>query len=259
MTQVRMISQASGVKEIEYKCSVCRDSEWIQTETGYKKCDCVEIERNKRLWENFGLSPEEAKSIKVYEPYDKTTKEAKEKALSYIRGFDSNKSSRENSFGLFGQPGAGKSHIVIAIGAALISRKVSPVPVVYMPYLETMQELKANAMDDEYYNILRNRYCRAKLLIIDDLFKDKVKNGKLIADKYGNIATLNEADLKHIYPILNYRYLNYLPTLISTECTPKMLVELDEALAGRIIESCGENITVFNDAKYNYRLRKYMK
>ncbi len=155
-------------------------------------------------------------------------------------------SKRENSFGILGQSGAGKSHVSIAIGAALLDKNYK---VVYMPYLEVMQELKANAMDSEYYSKFVNRYKRAQVLIIDDLFKDKVENGKLK-------GKLNESDMKHIYPILNYRYNNRLATIFSTECDINMLLKLDEALAGRIIESCGENITVFSGSQYNYRLRK---
>ncbi|WP_300696818.1 hypothetical protein [uncultured Clostridium sp.] len=125
-------------------------------------------------------------------------------------------SKRENSFGILGQSGAGKSHVSIAIGAALL---------------------------DKNYKVV------AQVLIIDDLFKDKVENGKLK-------GKLNESDMKHIYPILNYRYNNRLATIFSTECDINMLLKLDEALAGRIIESCGENITVFSGSQYNYRLRK---
>lgn len=261
MNQVHMTSQNSEVKQTTYKCSECQDSGWIYNKEidTYKKCRCVEIEHLKSLWEHSGIKPEQ-QSLKLnsYKPYDDLTKSARDKAIEYIKNFDDVKGLRENGFGLFGQPGAGKTHIIVAIGTNLINRENNPIPVVYMPYLESMRELKANTMDDEYYNKLVDRYSRAKVLIIDDLFKDKIKNGKLLR-RDSMIVGLNEADMKHIYPILNYRYLNYLPTLISTECTPEMLIELDEALAGRILECCGDNITIFRDIKYNYRMRKFMK
>jgi DNA replication protein DnaC len=123
--------------------------------------------------------------------------------------------------------------------------------VVYMPYLEAIRELKSNAMDDEYYNKLSNRYKRAEVLIIDDLFKDKVKKGKLTGE-------ITPADMNHIYPILNVRYSNKMPTLISTECTPQMLMDLDEALGGRILESCGKRFGSVFDKECNYRLREFM-
>ena len=51
---------------------------------------------------------------------------------------------------------------------------------------------------------------KAKVLIIDDLFKDKLRNGELVGE-------LKEADIKHLYPILNYRYFNNLPTLVKAQ------------------------------------------
>lgn len=238
----------------KYKCQICKDTGWEPTNDGaFRKCKCVEFEYLKRLWENSGIKADnQTLKLNDYKPFDEITKAARDKAIEYIKSFDVIKNNRENSLGLFGQPGAGKTHIVVAIGTNLLNREVNPIPVVYMPYLETMRELKSNVLDDEYYNKLLNRYMRSKLLIIDDLFKDKVKKGKLVAE-------LSETDMKHIYPIINYRYLNFLPTLISTECTPKMLIDLDEALSGRILEMCGDNITVFNDIKYNYRLRKFTR
>ncbi|MDK0862331.1 hypothetical protein P5F16_01285 [Clostridium perfringens] len=52
--------------------------------------------------------------------------------------------------------------------------------------------LKGDAKDFE-------KYKNAEVLVIDDLFKDKVRNGNIIAD-------MTEIDMKHIYPLLNYRY-----------------------------------------------------
>lgn len=228
------------------KCEKCQDTYWIQTNNGYKKCDCIHIEISKNNWLNFGIKHEEVKKIADYIPTDSLTASLKAKAVNYIKNFKNIKSDRENSFGILGQSGSGKSHISIAVGAALLSEGFK---VIYMPYLEVMRELKANAMDQENYIKVLSKYQRADVLIIDDLFKDKVQGGKLI-------ASLTEADMKHIYPIINFRYLNRLPVLFSSECTAEMLEKLDEALAGRIIESCGDNITTLKGKQYNYRMRK---
>ncbi|HBJ2604417.1 TPA: MerR family transcriptional regulator, partial [Clostridium botulinum] len=71
------------------------------------------------MWKAFGVNPEDVKNISEYKAYDEKTKLAKEKAETYIKNFSQIQNTQENSFGLFGQPGAGKSHIVIAIGATL--------------------------------------------------------------------------------------------------------------------------------------------
>lgn len=243
MSQAKSIT--SPVSSNEYKCQICRDSGFIKTEIGYKRCECYEEDYLKRLWINFGVNPEDVKLLKDYTPYNEITKKAKQQAAEYITKFE--KLDKGTNFVLMGQAGGGKTHIVLAIGKAMLERKVK---VLYMPYLEAIRELKANAMDDEYYTKLSERYKRSELLIIDDLFKDKVKKGRLVAE-------LTEADMRHIYPILNYRYSNKLPTLISTECTPNMLIDLDEALGGRILERCTKAYGIVFNNQCNYRLRQF--
>lgn len=250
----RILNQvkASGINTSSsnvYKCLKCKDTTWIAGEEGYKRCECYELAHIESLWENFGVKLKDIKLLREYEPYNDSTKKAKDKAADYIRNFDEIKNTRENGFALLGQPGAGKTHIVLAIGKALLEKKIS---VVYMPYLEVIKELKALAMYQEDYEKLLSRYTRAKVLIIDDLFKDKVKKGRIAAE-------LSETDMKHIYPILNYRYLNYLPTIISSECTPDMLLNLDEALGGRILETTGKRFSLTFKEDCNYRLKKFMK
>lgn len=118
-----------------------------------------------------------------------------------------------------------------------------------MPYTEAIMGLKGNAKDFEKYTSLLEKYKNAEVLVIDDLFKDKVRNGNIISD-------MTEIDMKHIYPLLNYRYYNDLITIVSTECTPEMLEQLDGALAGRIMERTENNMVILCGDDYNYRLRK---
>lgn len=239
----------STISVSSYKCEMCKDTSWIKGNNGYRRCKCYEVDLASRLWENFGINPKDAKMLKEYIPHSQDTQLAKEKAVDYIKSFETIKGDRENSFSLRGQPGSGKTHIVVAIGKALLSKNI---PVVYMPYLEVMRQLKANTMDEEYYNKLINKYKHARVLIIDDLFKDKVKKDRKVGE-------VNEADMKHVYPILNYRYLNYMPTIVSTECTPNMLLDLDEALGGRILEMCGKRFGLTFKADSNYRLKKFVE
>ncbi|HID0822093.1 ATP-binding protein [Clostridium botulinum] len=247
---IKEIRSNTTSQNINYNCPICRDTTWIENEEGFKRCECYKKERLNRMWKAFGVNPEDVKNISEYKAYDEKTKLAKEKAETYIKNFSQIQNTQENSFGLFGQPGAGKSHIVIAIGATLLNNGVQTI---YMPYLEATRELKANVNDDEYYLRLSDRYKKAELLIIDDLFKDKIRNGKLIQG-----TCITEADMKHVYPVLNYRYFNKLPILFSSECTPEILVELDGALAGRIIETCEPYMSIFRDKRYNYRMRKFV-
>lgn len=244
-----MKANGTSTNSSSYKCPICKDTTWLDKGGTYTRCSCYTEEYLNRLWENFGVRIQDIKLLREYEPYNDLTKKAKDKAAEYIRNFDEIKNTRENGFALLGQPGAGKTHIVLAIGKALLEKQIS---VVYMPYLEVIKELKGLAMYQEDYEKLLSRYTRAKVLIIDDLFKDKVKKGRITAE-------LTEVDMKHIYPILNYRYLNYLPTIISSECTPNMLLELDEALGGRILETTGKRFSLTFKEDCNYRLKKFMR
>lgn len=49
--------------------------------------------------------------------------EQKKLAVEYIENFEEIIKSDKNWFGLMGQPGAGKTHIVIAMGKALLDKK----------------------------------------------------------------------------------------------------------------------------------------
>lgn len=248
MEQVR--SQTSQNTKGKYNCSVCKDTTWIQGINGLKRCGCYKEDLIRRRWEHFGVNPSKVKKINEYNTYSDITKKAKNITVNYIKNYVTIKNSEENSLALLGQPGSGKSHLAIGIGATLINSGICT-NVAYMPYEEAMRELKANSMEDKYYINLLNKYIRAELLIIDDLFKDKVKQGRVVGE-------LREADIKHIYPIINQRYIDNKPTIYNSECTPNMLLALDEALAGRILER--SNIVIFKyGTENNYRLRKFME
>lgn len=248
MEQAISQNTTSQTSKKVYRCNKCRDTGFVEYKGVYRRCECAELEYVNRLWRNFGVNPNEIKKLRDYEVDNEVRKQARDKAIDYIKSFSDIEKIRNNNFCLMGQSGAGKTHIVLAIGKALLDKKI---PVVYMPYLEALRELKSCVLDLEYYNNLISKYKRARVLIIDDLFKDKIRCGNLIGE-------IKESDMKHIYEILNYRYLNYKPTLISTECTPELLVTLDEALAGRILECCSKRFGVVFRENCNYRLKDFM-
>lgn len=238
-----MISQNTS-----YSCNECKDTTWVTGDAGLIRCKCFSKEQLERRWKKFGVNPNDIKKINDYEADTEGKKIAKNKAANFIINFDKIKKERNNSIAFLGQPGAGKTHLALGIGKALLERK-NHVSVAYMPYLEVIKELKMNATEETAYNSIQNRYISSEVLIIDDLFKDKVKRGKLTGE-------LTEADMKHIYPIINQRYINHKPTIYSSECNASMLMDLDEALAGRILESCKDNLVIFKYCKENnYRLR----
>ncbi|CAM2843522.1 ATP-binding protein [Clostridium sporogenes] len=242
------LNMTSPNTKADYKCNKCQDTTFVQGENGLKRCECYKKDLTKRRWAHFGIDPSKVKKISQYADYSDITKRAKEVAIDYIRNYSTIKTKVENNLAFLGQPGAGKSHLAIGIGANLINKGICT-NVVYMPYEEAMRELKANTMNESYMELTK-RYTECELLIIDDLFKEKVKNGKLVGE-------LTESDIKHIQPIINQRYLNCKPTIYNSELTPELLINLDQALAGRILEK--SNIVIFKyGLENNYRMRKFV-
>ena len=138
---------------------------------------------------------------------------------------------------LCGQVGSGKTHLALATALNLIDRHNL---VVYMSYRDVVTDIKQNMLDAEYYKKKLSKYQRCQVLLIDDLYKGKV----------------TESDLNIMFEIVNYRYLDYLPIIISTEYAIDILLSFDEAIGSRIYEMCKEYIVqIPKNIKNNYRLR----
>jgi DNA replication protein DnaC len=116
------------------------------------------------------------------------------------------------------------------------------VPVIYFPFVEGFTDLKN---DFALLEAKLNRMKQADVLFIDDLFKPV--NGKPRATDW---------QLEQMYSVLNYRYLNHKPILLSSELTIEGLVRVDEALGTRIYEMCSDYLVIIKGAAYelNHRL-----
>ena len=58
-----------------------------------------------------------------------------------------------------------------------------------------------------------------------------------------------------MFEIVNYRYLNNLPLIISTEFTVDRLLDFDEAIGSRIFEMSKNYLVEIEGKENNYRLR----
>ena len=95
-------------------------------------------------------------------------------------------------------------------------------------------------IDEEYYQRMISKYQTCEVLLIDDLFKGRV----------------NESDVNIIFEIINYRYLNYLPIIVSSEFTIEKLLTFDEGVGSRIYEICKDYVVeIKKDMRNNYRLK----
>ena len=171
---------------------------------------------------------------------------AKRVAIEYIKDFEEIQNTRQNSVAFIGQVGSGKTHLSISIALNLLERGIGTV---YMPYRDEIMKLKQNMMDEEVYQRSIDTFKKAKVLLIDDLFKGDF-------NRFQGKETMNESSVRIIFEIINYRYLNNLPIIISCEYNADKLLDADEAVGSRIIEMTKNYLVEIEGRENNYRLRR---
>ena len=217
-------------------CSKCNDLEYIinlELNSG-TPCECREKNIYKRILEHSGISQSFQKiNLQTYIEKNEECKKAKKAALEYFKNFKLTEKDKNNSISFLGNVGAGKTHLSISIANNLMYNNIA---VLYMPYREVITKLKQNMLDEVEYTKTLNRYKNARVLLIDDLFKGKI----------------TESDLNIMFDIINHRYLNRMPLIVSSEFNQNRMLDFDEAIGSRIIEMCKNYIIEFKETK-NYR------
>lgn len=221
----------------KYLCEKCKDVTYILEGDKAIPCTCKEIRRAEMMLRKSGISEEFAK--KTFHNFDFSRNiqvlNAYTKSIEYTKNFNNIKSTRKNSIILMGSVGGGKSHLSFAIANELMKNGVG---VIYMGYRDSIMKIKQNIMNLENYDKLMSTYKNCKVLLVDDLFK-------------GNITS---SDLNIFFEIVNHRYFNNLPMIISTEILMPDLLKIDEAIGSRIMEMCGDYSIELKGSKLNYRI-----
>lgn len=200
-------------------------------------CECRTVKETKRMLKESGLDKAfQDKTFNNFIAKDQTFKKAKELAKNYAENFEVFSQQDNHSIAFLGQVGAGKTHLSIAIGRELIKKRI---PIIYMQYRIDISRIKMNMIEQDFYYKQIRKFQEASVLIIDDLYKGKINN----------------SDINIIFEIINYRYLNKLPLIISSEKNYNQILDFDEAIGTRIMEMCKERSVIFNnDARLNYRI-----
>lgn len=203
------------------------------------ECRCMDTRRSIRRMKASGLKDIITDyTFGKYEATEGWQKAIKGAAEEYAR-------EPHGWFFIGGQSGAGKTHICTAICREFLLRGMN---VAYMLWRDDIVKLNSIANDSEEYGKLMDRFKTAQVLYVDDLFK----TGK---GKDGLKQQPTPADINRAFELINYRYNDpKLLTIISSECTADEILEIDEAVGGRIFERA-KVLNLAKDRKRNYRLR----
>lgn len=165
--------------------------------------------------------------------------EAYDAAVGYVQRFEQIRHSQQNSIALLGRSGSGKTHLLMAITNRLQSAGVS---VMYFPWVDGINDLR----DD--FDLLQRKIRLLQtidVLFIDDLFKGREEP--------------TPWQIEQLFAVVNYRYMNHLPMLISSERDIESLCRRptgDEAIGTRILERCSDYLVVLS-GDVNYRMQMW--
>lgn len=215
-----------------YDCPRCKNKGQIaylkDGQDLYDQCDCLEIRRAIKRQNASGidmlLNRFRFDNYNVTEEWQKYTLD---KAIDFAE-------KKEGWFFIGGKSGTGKTHICTAIVGNLLQDRIA---CKYMLWRDEARELKAKVNTDEYGPLIKPLK-ETKCLYIDDFLKGGISTG----DK--NLA----------FEILNYRWMNGLPTIISSELFIKDILEIDEAIGGRIYQTARSHLIQIQNGA-NYRLK----
>ena len=230
----------------KYDCPVCQDRGVVVNIVEYtaRVCHCQEQKRNERLFASSQITPAfRAKSFGNFTLTGRSPAVCRMlgAARSYAEQYHNLKDTPCNWLVLLGEPGCGKTHLSMAVANLLYVQKVQ---LLYFQHIEGINELKEAIREkgeDGIAEKLRSMK-KIELLVWDDLFKTSSNDQP------------RKFDIEIAFETLNYRYLNLLPTIISSEHTPEQLLSIDKAIGSRIMERGKGHMEVVEGMNNNYRL-----
>ncbi len=219
----------------EYDCPLCQDKGYIRheiiEEDGYVRgecepCPCQKAKRAKRLIEKSGLAGLiDRCDFETFETSDLWQERMKAKAREYLKHLQE---GGKNWLFLAGAVGCGKTHLCTAVCGEML-KGAEPMAVRYMQWLTDSRKIKSKINDEDLDEAILDDLKNAELLYIDDLFKQQHRPG----EKPNPTAS----DIRIAFEIINARYVQGLPTIISTEWSLiNDLWPLDEGTFSRVYE-----------------------
>lgn len=240
------------IKSNIYNCSKCGNKGIIaymrDGEVHYKGCDCYNIRRQRTKLDKLGLleifdGTMRYENIEGDSIQDDWLKKSKSRVKNYINDFK----EKDQTISLYvgGKIGCGKTHRCVYALAKLMEYFPN-MSIEYFNWDIRYKELVFGKEEDkkELLDMLQN----VDLLYLDDFFRLQ-QNDKL---------TLFEKETAK--SIIDYRYINKRPTIISSQLYLNEIEQRDEAIGSRIREMCRQTKYVINISRdienRNLRTRK---
>lgn len=229
-------------------CPICGGTMWAdmgELIEGYHfvtACRCHEVLACKQRMQESGLSrimqEYSFDSFQTVKPFQQALARMCASYVQAVLHADASKPMPWLFLG--GQSGSGKTHLCTAVVNKLLSEHV---PCTYVSWMDESRKLKAAVNDPEFPELIKPMR-EAKVLYIDDLFKSKSKTPP------------TDADVKIAWEIINWRDVQGLATIISSEWTLAEIVSIDESLGGHIRERSAGGFagSIEQDSTKNFRL-----
>lgn len=171
--------------------------------------------------------------MRTFDTFDVPTdlqQKAKTIAERYVASFERVKGMEKNSLFFFGDCGCGKTHLVCAIANALRDKGVK---CVFTTFEDMLLKIRDSYSGDGASDMsIRNEYKKTPLLILDDLAKERA----------------TEFSTSVLFDLINYRYENMLPMIITANHDRDALIQRltaqqgdatkAEAIVSRLYEMC---------------------
>lgn len=213
----------------------------------WKECECVARQREQERVERLLSSSRITTAFRqlTFENFrldgiKDILQDAYRKAMVYCSKFEAIRQTDNNGLCILGRPGCGKTHLITAISNQLLDNDIE---VLYFPYVAGMNEFKQDMKKEDVNKQRLEKMKNVEVLFVDDLFKPP--------------AMPTEYELKIMFDVINHRYMEKLPILISSELSINDMCNIDEALGSRINEMCKDfRVVIKGGRELNYRLRE---
>lgn len=214
------------------ECAHCENRRWLLSDVGLVPCPECKWVQNRRVQiaEGFGSHNEKANQ-QTFENFSTRNNASIKAALDEAKRFASDP---KGWLVLYGPPGTGKTHLCAAIRNELRKRVI---PVAFIRAVDLVSALKATfdrdedgrSRSSEGYEQRRKRFEELDVLIIDDMGAERA----------------TEWTSAEWFTILDARYMNRLPTVISSNLDARDRTAFDSRLVDRWCDTTSGNRAVF--------------